>query len=264
MIRVRKPAAPPPILRTRGLTETAQMCAAYLAHRSDYRSGKRRFEFDRRLYGAREVREALLAAQHGKCAFCEARIAHVMVGDVEHFRPKGGFRRGKRLMLPGYYWLAYAWDNLLLACQLCNQRHKGNAFPLEKGATRVRSHLGDITKERPRFVHPADEDPERLIGFREHVAFPVGDDPRARATIAGLGLNRREIKAERRRHLQRLILLIGVARLPPTVAPSELNKRIAEARQAIAEAVGDDAEYAAMVRALLGPLAAGSVVQTSV
>jgi uncharacterized protein (TIGR02646 family) len=252
VIRVRKPAAPPAVLVTRGAAETARMCAAYLANRRDYRSGRRRFEFDRKLYGAPEVRRALLAAQHGKCAFCEARIAHVMYGDVEHFRPKGGFRRGKRLMLPGYYWLAYAWDNLLLACQLCNQRHKRSAFPLAKGAVRVRSHLGDLTKERPRFVHPANEDPEQLIGFREHVAYPIGDNPRALATITGLGLNREEIKAQRRRHWETLTHFLRVAHLTPTAAPSELNALIAEAIQAVAGAISDDAEYAAMARALLG------------
>jgi hypothetical protein len=36
------------------------MCAAYLANRRDDRTGGRRFEFDRRLYGAPEVRRALL------------------------------------------------------------------------------------------------------------------------------------------------------------------------------------------------------------
>jgi uncharacterized protein (TIGR02646 family) len=110
------------------------------------------FEFDRALYGDPEVREALRRAQHGKCAFCEAKITHVMYGDVEHYRPKGGFMRGGSLQRPGYYWLAYAWDNLVLACQLCNQRHKRNAFPLAGGSRRARSHRGDVAKEAPKRI----------------------------------------------------------------------------------------------------------------
>ena len=48
--------------------------------------------------------------------------------------PKGGTRQTadeKEMKVPGYFWLAYAWQNLFLACQLCNQRFKKNLFPLE-------------------------------------------------------------------------------------------------------------------------------------
>lgn len=51
---------------------------------------------------------------------------------VEHFRPKGGWRQspGQPIEQPGYYWLAYEWSNLFLACGPCNSRHKRNLFPL--------------------------------------------------------------------------------------------------------------------------------------
>ncbi len=74
------------------------------------------------VYGHRAVRSALAACQFGKCCFCESKIQHVMSGEVEHFRPKGGVRqrRSDPLDRPGYYWLAYDWSNLLLSCQSCN------------------------------------------------------------------------------------------------------------------------------------------------
>jgi hypothetical protein len=53
-----------------------------------------------------------------KCAYCEASTAVVAHGDVEHFRPKSI-----------YWWLAFAFDNYLFSCQICNQSFKGDRFP---------------------------------------------------------------------------------------------------------------------------------------
>jgi hypothetical protein len=49
---------------------------------------------------------------------------------------------------PGYFWLAYVWANLFLACQLCNQSFKKNLFPLADPAKRARSHLHDLGARR--------------------------------------------------------------------------------------------------------------------
>ena len=55
----------------------------------------------------------------GKCAYCESPTDTVAHGDVEHFRPKSK-----------YWWLAYCYDNYLYACQICNQVHKSDEFPV--------------------------------------------------------------------------------------------------------------------------------------
>jgi hypothetical protein len=55
----------------------------------------------------------------GKCAYCESPTDTVAHGDVEHFRPKSK-----------YWWLAYCYDNYVFACQICNQVHKGDRFPV--------------------------------------------------------------------------------------------------------------------------------------
>lgn len=62
---------------------------------------------------------ALKKESGGKCAYCEASTATVAHGDVEHFRPKSI-----------YWWWAFCYDNYLFACQLCNQTHKGDNFPI--------------------------------------------------------------------------------------------------------------------------------------
>jgi uncharacterized protein (TIGR02646 family) len=54
---------------------------------------------------------------NGKCAYCESNTEVVAHGDVEHFRPKSK-----------YWWLAYTYDNYLYACQICNQKFKGDNF----------------------------------------------------------------------------------------------------------------------------------------
>jgi hypothetical protein len=61
----------------------------------------------------------LKAETGGKCAYCESPTDTVAHGDVEHFRPKSK-----------YWWLAYCYDNYVYACQICNQVHKGDEFPI--------------------------------------------------------------------------------------------------------------------------------------
>jgi len=242
MIRVVKPGQAPRILRERGqrTTETNQQA---------FMNGERTFEFDSSIYGAKSVKNALIQAQQGKCAFCESQVRHIAHGDVEHYRPKGGVRQSEAdpLDQPGYFWLAYGWENLFFACQLCNQSFKKNLFPLVDPLRRARSHLDDLAAEQPMLIHPADEEPSAFIGFRDEMAFPIDDEPRARTTIEVLGLNREELAEFRLDHLAPFKLLREALPLLPADS--------AEARdiQALFEqAVLPSAQYSSMIRALLG------------
>ncbi len=71
-------------------------------------------------------KEQLLKDQFDKCCFCESKVAHIDAGDVEHYRPKGESKQTESdpVNKLGYYWLAYEWDNLLIACQRCNRREE--------------------------------------------------------------------------------------------------------------------------------------------
>src|SRR5665213_604905 len=139
MIRIRKKkAAPiPEILESTGYNETVSL-------NNRYDLGEREFttkDFDRKIYGHVEVKEALKSIQDYKCCFCESKISHISPGDVEHFRPKAGWvQNDERLNKPGYYWLAYNWDNLLLSCEICHKRNKKNYFPLLTDSPRALSH----------------------------------------------------------------------------------------------------------------------------
>ncbi len=224
------------------------MEAAYDAAPAEYDARTRRFTFDGGIYGHRTVKEALVAAQHSKCCFCESKVG--MDGDVEHYRPKAGFSQGARRRIegPGYYWLAYEWSNLLLSCSICNQRFKRSLFPLADPATRARNHRGDTSREAPLFIDPAETDPEEHIGFRREIPFPVNGSPRGTATIRALGLDREILNERRRDELTELEVLHKLVQLEPG-ATSDLRALIDEAREILARAVSDAGEFSSMVRA---------------
>ena len=148
MIRVAKRACPD-ALRA-GAERTRADRAAYDENAAAYSNGERRFDPDRAIYGHQTVRTALREAQHRKCCYCESRFDANAAAHVEHYRPKGAVRqdRESRRRFPGYYWLAYSWENLYWCCPVCNGR-KNDLFPLEEPTARARSHRDDVTREKP-------------------------------------------------------------------------------------------------------------------
>jgi len=135
--------------------------------------------FSRTLY--KEQRLAYMAFDgpfRGKCAYCESSLEG-QPGDVEHYRPKGRVTvsngsstsetfadAGVIKPHPGYYWLAYDWQNLLPSCIDCNRPNenkipgihmgKRNYFPVK--AFRAVSP-GDEKKEEPLLINPVYQDP---------------------------------------------------------------------------------------------------------
>lgn len=249
MIRIDKPSTPPAILRTRGRQATRDLCAAF-------DRGERSFDFDRTIYAAASVKNALQKAQHGKCAFCESKFLHVGYGDVEHFRPKSGFqqRTKDRLVRPGYYWLAYEWSNLFFSCQLCNQSFKRTLFPLLNPRRRARSHHDDLQSERPLLLDPSMVDPETVLSFREETVYAINGNRLGRTTIDVFGLNRQELREARRERFELIqLLLLAKARcvrhLSASPSSSELLDDLARFNAKLAKMTHETAEYAGMARA---------------
>jgi uncharacterized protein (TIGR02646 family) len=247
MIRITKPEQPPPILTKKGKAKRRGISAPFTRFAQDYASGNKRFKFDRDIYAHESVKEGLINAQLGKCAFCESQITHISYGDVEHFRPKAGYRQNSEdeLATPGYYWLAYEWDNLFLACQLCNQRFKRNLFPLTNPATRATSHQADLHQEQPLFVDPAVDNPEEHISFRREIVYAINDNPRGAATIQGLGLDRPKLSEVRWDRYEALRLINVLANLDAPIPES------VEARAYLNIAVEGASEFASMARAAI-------------
>jgi uncharacterized protein (TIGR02646 family) len=267
MIRITRPSKPPEVLLAKGKKRRRSHVAAYT--RAEGRaptktSKKAAFAFDRDIYAHPTVKQALERAQHGKCCFCESKVAHITAGDVEHFRPKAGWRQQDDgpLEQPGYYWLAYDWTNLLFACDLCNRRHKRNAFPLRDPKRRARTHRDSVTAEEPLFIDPAGAvDPETLISFHEEVAFPVDDNEAGRETIRALGLNRAALAERRREQYKAIQTLHKMVHALPPEARAKMQAEVADAEAFLRRGVKDDAEYAAMARAALKTLASEATTE---
>jgi len=67
----------------------------------------------------KSAKKALSRESKGKCAYCETPAGASAHCDVEHFRPKSK-----------YWWLTLCYDNYVFACQICNQMHKKDYFPI--------------------------------------------------------------------------------------------------------------------------------------
>jgi uncharacterized protein (TIGR02646 family) len=264
VIRIKKPKRAPTVLRTRGRRAATQLRRRYDSSPDAFKAGKEAFasrDFDRGIYGAPEVKEALRKAQHGKCAFCESRITHIDHGDVEHFRPKAGYRQRPDgpLVRPGYYWLAYEWSNLFFCCALCNQTFKRNHFPLVDDSRRAACHRDDIAREEPLLIDPGRDDPATFLEFDREYVRPIGGHPRGAATINILGLNRQEMVEQRRDVIDPIRMLIEIRDLMAAQvedAPEPESRRrlalIDERLDALeAASRSDSTEYAAMKRAML-------------
>jgi uncharacterized protein (TIGR02646 family) len=233
----------PAILASKGVAEMEMICKAF-------ELGKTEFEFDNAIYGHADVKSSLKTAQDGKCCFCESKIEHISYGDVEHYRPKAGWIQDKEeLNRPGYYWLAYDWDNLLLSCQICNQRYKKNFFPLLDNTKRAFSHKVNIEEELPVFIKPDKDDPQKYIEFKEEIPFPVNTDQRGQQTIEKLGLDRETLNERRREKLLLISDIYNFAKDIPVTTPEIKKKAIDLIKRIALESTADNAEYAAMFRA---------------
>ncbi|MDB5580830.1 MAG: hypothetical protein JWR80_6006 [Bradyrhizobium sp.] len=192
MIRITKGPAPA-VLGRLGPVWVAVHERAFDAHAADYLGGDRKMKIAEHVYGHTTVREALAAAQHSKCCYCEVEIEHpYMLRHVEHWRPKGAVRQaaGDTDLTPGYYWLAYDWSNLLLACGVCNSGNKGTSFPLDDDTLRARSHHDPLDREQPSILKPDAEDPEPHFKWIDDQ--PRGLSPEGWATIEVVGLIRQD------------------------------------------------------------------------
>ncbi len=185
----------PPVLTTRGTNDLHRMA-------TDFAKGQDPIA-DKNIYAHQDVKTALKSCHNGKCAYCE-RYLNGDYGAVEHFRPKGGYTDPSTgsLIKPGYWWLSYDWDNLLLSCTECNTSYKRNIFPLSDESQRNISQQ-DVSQEQPLLINPAVENPSCYLEFNQWIVRPImingTEDPKGKKTIEILKLNDRpDLKKKRR------------------------------------------------------------------
>jgi uncharacterized protein (TIGR02646 family) len=248
MIRIHKPVAVPSKLMAEGKNKAAEHYAEYIANEIDYQSGTKTFNFSNSIYNHPSVKDALVLAQHKKCCFCESLVGND--GDVEHFRPKSAYTQNKKLERPGYYWLAYDWDNLYLSCSACNQRQKKNLFPIADTKKRAHLHNYDITIEEPLFIDPGKDDPSKHIGFRGGMPYAIRGNKKGKTTIENLALDRNILKDVRLKHLNRMRIIHKLIQAAEQYQDDhELQKLSQQAKEELEYAVSDQGEFAAATRA---------------
>lgn len=163
----------------------------------------------------RDDAQALYEAFHGKCAFCEAKMAHVSHPHVEHYRPKSRFPD-----------LMFDWQNWLLSCGRCNDAKW--------------AHFPDCDNQ-PCLLDPANEDPAMHLDFSRTMV--LGKTLRGEETIRLVGLNRSPLEDKRAEWLMRIDQLLLLCCCMPDA--------FAEARELLIWAMQEDAPFSAMTRCYL-------------
>jgi uncharacterized protein (TIGR02646 family) len=242
MVKIEKPNTILPKLSGDGGTATVKLRQLYEADVIAYSTGAKKFLIEKRIYGHETVKRALKDAQHDKCCFCERKTE---VGDVEHYRGKGGYQQDENeaLQFPGYYWLAYDWENLFFSCETCNRSYKRNFFPLENPDERAKSHLDDLSLERPIIINPAVDDPEEFIEFYGHHPKAINGNRKGSETIKRTGLERPFMNDRRRNHY---LILKGIFQASKEASLTQTQRDGFYAL--LADAAKSESEYAAMIR----------------
>ena len=130
-------------------------------------------------YNHFDIKQALIAETHGKCAYCESKLRHIAYGDIEHVVPKSD---------DPCKW--FNWANLTLACDVCN------------------TNKSDAPVDGDRFVDPYDVDPEQHFWQLGPMVHPKPGCDTAALTERLLDLNRADLverRAERQAYLLRLL-----------------------------------------------------------
>ncbi|MGA9770266.1 MAG: hypothetical protein WBV94_14600 [Blastocatellia bacterium] len=174
---------------------------------------------------------------HKKCAYCEGKVSGHFPLDVEHYRPKKEVTEGRvAIEHQGYFWLAYEWYNLILACRDCNSYHsyctnedendshpgKANEFRITgkrvcEPADDPETWQMELQEEKPLLLNPYLDYPEKDISFKPTgTVYPNKNSERGRETIEVCHLNRPELVEARMDATDRLFKKMNDEMSAPT------------------------------------------------
>jgi len=200
-------------------------------------------------YRHKSAKDQLWSIFGGKCSYCEIRLEGAQFGDVEHYRPKDGVRDADNKKVhdpagnphPGYFWFAYEWTNLLIACAACNKVKiskngakygKGERFPLEGGQRSFTPDDGVV--EQPTLLNPWIDDPGDHLTFDRSGTISWRTE-RGHRNVDLLGLNRDgllEARKETCSDLRGMYVRLMAAAVDQNIAAfDELTKQIGMHRE---------------------------------
>ncbi|ENU56882.1 hypothetical protein L291_3211 [Acinetobacter guillouiae MSP4-18] len=167
-------------------------------------------------YSDPEIKHKIIEETAGKCAYCESKLLHIHHGDIEHIFPKS-LDQSQR----------YEWNNLTLACEICNQ-NKSDKDP----------NLRNI-------LNPYLDEPEKSIIF--FGSFAKNVNIKGFCTIKYLELNRSDLISERNDRLLDIESIIN--KLTDERIPLDMRKAIYQ--DLITTETNYSKKYAAMVRSAI-------------
>jgi hypothetical protein len=151
------------------------------------------------------IRNWLLSQFNNKCWYSEAQDSVSSI-HVDHYRPKGRVKEAPGSNFePGYWWLAFDWNNYRICGQLLNVK-KGDLFPIIEGLRCTANNPVSLQLEAPVLIDPL-TDQTRLISYEKDedaciavvaAGISAPDINRAKSTIEIMGLNLRPRLNEKR------------------------------------------------------------------
>jgi 5-methylcytosine-specific restriction endonuclease McrA len=132
-------------------------------------------------YNQDDVKDALRAECFSKCMYCESKVEHISDLHIEHIKPKAKDK------FPD---LTYEYDNLGLACGVCN-RNKSSTYD----------------NEVP-FINPYIDEPSNHFYCAGAFVWAKPGDQRAKLTENEIGLNRPDLieaRGERMKTIRGLV-----------------------------------------------------------
>lgn len=158
----------------KGWTNRATAAAAAIDAEQDPVRRKKLIDSKAKVWS--DLKSHLGKLSNKKCWYCESRQIRSDM-HVDHFRPKGAFLEEGSEAHPGYWWLAFDWQNFRYSCTFCNRfgrdevggtsGGKGSRFPLRDQHNRCctpGAYLGD---EQPILLDPTNVADCALLWFDE-------------------------------------------------------------------------------------------------
>lgn len=170
---------------------------------------KRRVAPGEDLYTDPGLRSALNEQFSRKCAYCERELLTASDAVAASYRPlTNACNLGEREGHPDHYvWFAYEWRNFLLLCRSCEQA-KRNIFPVEgPRAVPLCTWSEADESEETLLLDPCKHEPWKHVIFgSDGIAWAKSSI--GTVTIAVVTLNRPELVAQRKDHLQRVVEIL--------------------------------------------------------
>jgi uncharacterized protein (TIGR02646 family) len=261
MIKLGERPPIPESLKSKQVEDTKKLIESKIKSGTPLKSS----DFKSHLWRKKDIKNSLKALQHGKCCYCE-RMRNTDGGeiDVDHFRPKAGIAEEENH--PGYWWLAYEWKNLFLACKSCNELMKKNQFPLLPGGKRSFAPENDLEMEKPVLIHPIEEDPGKFVGFDfeegrlvQVKAVGLDKDGRGFKTVNGLtAVNKEEVMVQRAQLVKLLKQIVEMVNIAESYNNHDLKNEYCS--EIIREETAADREFTGLRRVFFRAAGLGEYV----